>query len=101
MPRSPKRWWRTIYIDEISIEDARLSDSGVAVGDQMDCRVMVSEFEPKTIKIAKKLIQDRIKELENDRVIFDFAKFIRWLRAKFLETKKFKRLYENWLSAVC
>jgi len=63
-----------IYFDEISLEDARLGDTSLAIGDEIDCRVMVSEFEPKTIKIAKKLIQDRIKELENDRVMFDFNK---------------------------
>ncbi len=63
-----------LYFDEISLEDARLTDSAIGVGDVLDCRVMVSEFEPKTIKIAKKLIQDRIKELENDRVMFDFNK---------------------------
>ncbi len=63
-----------LYFDEISLEDARLSDPSVNIGDEVDCQVMVSEFEPKTIKIAKKLIQDRIKELENDRVMFDFNK---------------------------
>ncbi len=63
-----------IYFDEISLEDAQLSKSKVSIGDKLDCIVMVSEFEPKTIKIAKKLIQDRIKELENDRVMFDYNK---------------------------
>jgi len=63
-----------VYLDEISLKEAIIIKPSIEIDDEITLQMAISEFEPKTIKIAKKMIQSKIKELENDRVMFDFNK---------------------------
>jgi len=62
-------------LGEISIEDARENYDTHAVLDQYIRRSLVlSEFEPKLVKVVQKNISDRIRHLEDEKIQNDFTK---------------------------
>lgn len=63
-----------INLGEISLETARKTNPKIKIGDTLHTVLPINDFEPKIIYTAKKIIQDNIKKLENDRLIFDYEK---------------------------
>ncbi len=62
-------------LGEISVEAARAEyDSKAEVDDWIEVEMQIHEFEPKVIKNARKAIQEKIKELEEERIMFDYEK---------------------------
>ncbi|MDD4223305.1 MAG: transcription termination factor NusA [Candidatus Cloacimonetes bacterium] len=62
-------------LGEISLEEARqLHGSGVELGQYLPKTMALHEFEPKLIKTAQKAIQDKIRQLEEDKIQSDFNK---------------------------
>ncbi len=62
-------------LGEISLEDARDNfDPDAEVDDWIDVEMQIHEFEPKVIKNARKAIQEKIKLLEEERIMFDYEK---------------------------
>ncbi|MDD3051665.1 MAG: transcription termination factor NusA [Candidatus Cloacimonetes bacterium] len=62
-------------LGQISLEDARYYYDGEAeVGSTIPVEMSIQEFEPKVVKIAKRVIHERIKKLEEDRIMFDYEK---------------------------
>lgn len=59
---------------EISLEEARKRNPGIELGDQIVVKMQISDFEPKVIKNARKAIQESIKKLEEERILFDYEK---------------------------
>lgn len=59
-------------LGEISLEDANSGNQEYEIGDKIMVKMSISEFEPKVIKNAKRAIQERIKKLEEDRIMFDY-----------------------------
>lgn len=62
-------------LGEISLEEARKKyDPAIELGEKVYVKIPIHDFEPKVIKNARKSIQERIKKLEEDRIIFDYEK---------------------------
>ncbi|HNX03281.1 MAG: transcription termination factor NusA [Candidatus Cloacimonas sp.] len=60
---------------QISLIDARNEYNPKAqVGDYIEKTMSLNEFEPKLVKTVQKLIQDRIRQLEDDKIQNDFNK---------------------------
>jgi transcription termination/antitermination protein NusA len=63
---------RDTTLGEISLEDAKMIDEDLELGDTIPVGMNISEFEPKVIRNARKAILERIKLLEEDRIMFDY-----------------------------
>jgi len=63
---------RDTSLGEISLEDAKYIDENLELGDTIEVEMNVSDFEPKVIRNARKAILERIKLLEEDRIMFDY-----------------------------
>lgn len=59
-------------LGEISLEEARMHKDDVELGDKITVQIPVFDFEPKVIRNARKAILERIKSLEEDRIMFDY-----------------------------
>jgi N utilization substance protein A len=60
-------------LGEISLEDAiRNFDENAKLGDKFLIEMSIQEFEPKVIRNARKAILERIKLLEEDRIMDDY-----------------------------
>ena len=63
---------RDTSLGEISLEDAKMMDENLDLGNTIPVEMNISEFEPKVIRNARKAILERIKLLEEDRIMFDY-----------------------------
>lgn len=63
---------RDTSLGEISFEDAKMIDDDLQLGDSIPVEMNISEFEPKVIRNERKAIIERIKLLEEDRIISDY-----------------------------
>ncbi|MCK4654610.1 MAG: transcription termination factor NusA [Candidatus Cloacimonetes bacterium] len=63
---------RDMSLGEISLEEAKQLDEKHELGDKIPVEIAISEFEPKVIKNARKAILERIRMLEEDRIMFDY-----------------------------
>jgi len=63
---------RDTSLGEISLEDVKYIDENLELGDTIEVEMNVSDFEPKVIRNARKAILERIKLLEEDRIMFDY-----------------------------
>lgn len=63
---------RDTTLGEISLDDAKMIDEDLELGDKISVEMNISEFEPKVIRNARKAILDSIKALEEDRIMFDY-----------------------------
>ena len=63
---------RDTSLGEISLEDAKMIDDDLDLGNTIPVEMNISEFEPKVIRNARKAILERIKLLEEDRIMFDY-----------------------------
>ncbi|MCD6180834.1 MAG: transcription termination factor NusA [Candidatus Cloacimonetes bacterium] len=62
-------------LGQISLAEARSKyDAQAELGDKIAVEIPITDFEPKVIKIARKAILERIKGLEEDRIMFDYEK---------------------------
>jgi len=62
-------------LGEMSLEEAkREHDRYAELGQYITKTMAMSEFEPKLVKIAQKAIQDRIRQLEEEKIQNDFNK---------------------------
>jgi N utilization substance protein A len=62
-------------LGEISLADARAKyDPNLKLGDYVQKEMALHEFEPKLVKTAQRLIQDRIRSLEDEKIQNDFDK---------------------------
>ena len=63
---------RDISLGEISLEDAGYYEDVVEIGDTIPVEMAIYEFEPKVIRNARKAILEKIKLLEEDRIMYDY-----------------------------
>ncbi len=63
---------RDMSLGEISLEEAQQLDEKLELGDKIPVEISISEFEPKVIRNARKAILERIRMLEEDRIMFDY-----------------------------
>ena len=63
---------RDMSLGEISLEDAGYYKDDVELGDTIPVEMAIYEFEPKVIRNARKAILERIKLLEEDRIMYDY-----------------------------
>lgn len=63
---------RDLSLGEISLQDAQEINSSLDLGDKIKAEMSISDFEPKVIRNARKAILERIKLLEEDRIMFDY-----------------------------
>lgn len=63
---------RDTSLGEISYEEAKMTDENLELGDTIPVQMSITEFEPKVIRNARKAILERIKLLEEDRIMFDY-----------------------------
>jgi transcription termination/antitermination protein NusA len=63
---------RDMSLGEISLEEAKDFDPDIELGDKIPAEMSISDFEPKVIRNARKAILERIKALEEDRIMFDY-----------------------------
>jgi len=62
-------------LGEISLAEARAEhDPSAQLGDYIQKEMSLHEFEPKLVKTAQRLIQDRIRNLEDEKIQNDFDK---------------------------
>nr|MDK2851271.1 transcription termination/antitermination protein NusA [Candidatus Cloacimonadota bacterium] len=62
-------------LGEISLAEARANyDPAAKLGDYIQKEMSLHEFEPKLVKTAQRLIQDRIRSLEDEKIQNDFDK---------------------------
>ncbi|PID29429.1 MAG: transcription termination factor NusA [Candidatus Cloacimonadota bacterium] len=61
-------------LGEISLRDAKKHNAFAQIGDEISVSLDIQDFEPKIIKNARKSIQEKIKQLEEDRIMFDYEK---------------------------
>ncbi|MEA1973383.1 MAG: transcription termination factor NusA [Candidatus Cloacimonadota bacterium] len=59
-------------LGQISINEANANNQEYEIGDKILIKMSISEFEPKVIKNAKRAIQEKIKKMEEDRIMFDY-----------------------------
>jgi transcription termination/antitermination protein NusA len=78
--RSLTKFYRLVVeqdrnMGEISLEEARREyGSHLQVGDRIRVEIPIRDLEPKVVKNVKKMIQEKFKQLEEDRIIFDYEK---------------------------
>ncbi|HHE37391.1 MAG TPA: transcription termination factor NusA [Candidatus Cloacimonetes bacterium] len=65
---------RDVSLGEISLEDAFYYKEDAELGDKIPVEMPIYEFEPKIIRNARKSILEKIKLLEEDRIMFDYEK---------------------------
>jgi len=65
---------RDMNLGEISLEEAKEYDAILELGGKVPTQMHLHEFETKIIKNTKKAILERIKALEEDRILFDYNK---------------------------
>ncbi len=63
---------RDMNLGEINLEEARHYKPDAELGDLIPVEMYISDFEPKVIRNARKAILERIKALEEDRIMFDY-----------------------------
>ena len=64
---------RDEVMGEITLEDAMNNyDENAELGDKISVEIPIHEFEPKVIRNARKAILERIKLLEEDRIMYDY-----------------------------
>ncbi len=63
---------RDMSLGEISLREAQELNPGLELGDKIQAEMSISDFEPKVIRNARKAILERIKLLEEDRIMFDY-----------------------------
>ncbi len=63
-----------IELGEISLSQAQKIDPSSKLGDFVMATIPISDFDPKIIRNSRKAIQEAIKKLESDRIIFDYEK---------------------------
>jgi transcription termination/antitermination protein NusA len=63
-----------MHLGEISLNEAKRNDPNAKLGDWLSTDVPISDFEPKIINVARKIIQEKIRKIEEDRIIFDYEK---------------------------
>ncbi|OQX71511.1 MAG: transcription termination factor NusA [Candidatus Cloacimonas sp. 4484_275] len=61
-------------LGEISLSEAQKYNPDAKIGDKIPVEMPISKFEPKVIKIARKVIMEKIRSLEEDRIIFDYER---------------------------
>ncbi len=62
-------------LDEISLIDAKQEyGKFVKLGEQFNREISLHDFEPKVVKTAQKIILDKIRDLEHERIKTDFDK---------------------------
>lgn len=61
-------------LGDISLADALKINKKAKLGDFIQFDIPIVDFEPKIINIARKTIQERIRKIEEDRIIFDYEK---------------------------
>ena len=62
-------------LGQISLTDARnIYNHNAQPGEYIEKTLSLSEFEPKIVKTVQKIIQDKIRQLEDDRIQNDFNK---------------------------
>jgi len=78
-------------LGQISLAEARENyDPKAVLGQQIEKTMAMYEFEPKLIKTAQKIIQERIRKLEDDKIQNDFNK-----QKHTIVTGKIKAIDEN------
>lgn len=78
-------------VGQISLSDARDEfDAKATLGQYIERTMALHEFEPKLVKTAQKIIQDRIRHLEDDKIQNDFNK-----QKHTIVTGKIKTIDEN------
>jgi len=78
-------------LGQISLAEARENyDPKAILGQQIEKTMAMYEFEPKLIKTAQKIIQERIRKLEDDKIQNDFNK-----QKHTIVTGKIKAIDEN------
>lgn len=78
-------------LGQISLSDARSEyDAKATLGQYIEKTLPLSEFEPKLVKTAQKMIQDKIRKLEDDKIQNDFNK-----QKHTIVTGKIKTIDEN------
>jgi len=78
-------------LGEISLSDARSEyDPKAVLGQFIDKTMSLHDFEPKLVKTAQKIIQDRIRRLEDEKIQNDFNK-----QKHTIVTGKIKAIDEN------
>lgn len=63
---------RDFSLGEISLEEARRFKPDAELGDLIPVEMYISDFEPKVIRNARKAILERIKVLEENRIMDDY-----------------------------
>lgn len=61
-------------LGEISLAEARALDPSVQLEDMIQRSMSLHEFEPKLVKNAQRMIQEKIRELEDEKIQKDFNK---------------------------
>jgi len=61
-------------LGEISLAEARALDSSAQLDEMIQRSMSLYEFEPKLVKNAQRLIMDKIKELEDEKIQKDYNK---------------------------
>jgi len=59
-------------LGEMTLEQALRYDENIELGDKVSVQIPIFDFEPKVIRNARKAILERIKGLEEDRIMFDY-----------------------------
>jgi len=59
-------------LGEISLEEAVIYMDNPELGDKIEVMMPIFDFEPKVIKNARKAILERIKSLEEDKIMYDY-----------------------------
>lgn len=78
-------------VGQISLGDARSEyDAKAVLGQYIEKTMSLHEFEPKLVKTAQKIIQDRIRHLEDEKIQNDFNK-----QKHTIVTGKIKAIDEN------
>ncbi len=63
---------RDMSLGEISIEEAKLYNKDIELGDKIPMEMPIADFEPKVIRNARKAILEKIKSLEEDKIMYDY-----------------------------
>jgi len=61
-------------LGEVSLSEALKINPDAELGDRIEYEIPISDFEPKIINTARKIILDKIKKIEEDRIMFDYEK---------------------------
>ena len=63
---------RDMSLGEIAIEEAKLYNKDIELGDKISIEMPIVDFEPKVIRNARKAILEKIKSLEEDKIMYDY-----------------------------